>query len=133
MCFADGDEHALTASEYGAIGELEFGFMEQLAALPAQMGADEDEGLVERGRAKVIDLHMPSHGEDIERAVELAHGFIHESGDDASVDITGWPFMEASELHVRRGGDFFVIDGEDEMEALRVVRAACEAVTCALV
>ena len=133
MCFADGDEHALTASEYGAIGELEFGFMEQLSALTAQMGADEDQWLVKRGGAKVIDLHMPSHGEDIERAVELAHGFVHESGDDASVDITGRPFMQASELQVCCGGDLLVIDCEGEMEALRIIGAAGEAVTCALV
>ena len=85
------------------------------------------------GGPEVVDLHMPSHGKDIERAVELAHGFIHESGDDASVDITGWPFVEASELRVCCGGDLFVIDGENEVKALRIIRAAGEAVTCALV
>jgi hypothetical protein len=131
--FADCDEEAFAASEYGAIGELEFGFMEQLSALPAQMGADEDERLVERGGAKVVDLHMPSHRKDIERTVELAHGFIHESGDDASVDITGRTFVETGELQVCCSGDLFVIDGEDEVEALRIIRAAGEAVTCALV
>jgi len=107
--------------------------MEQLSALPAQMRADEDERLVERGGAEVVDFHVAGHRKNIERAVELAHGFVHESGDDASVDIAGRPFVEASELQVCCGGDLFVIDGEDEMEALRIIRAAGEAVTCALV
>ena len=42
MRFADGDEEAFAAGEYGPTGELEFGLMVQLSALAAQMGADED-------------------------------------------------------------------------------------------
>jgi hypothetical protein len=107
--------------------------MEQLSALAAQMGADEDQWLVKWGRPEVVDLHVAGHSKDIEWPVELAHGFVHESSDDASVNITGWPFVEASELQVCRGGDLFVIDGEDEVEALRIIRAAGEAMARALV
>ena len=41
---------------------------------------------------------MSGHGEDIEGAVELAHGFVEECGDDASVDVAGRAFVHAVEL-----------------------------------
>ena len=85
------------------------------------------------GRPKVVDLHVASHRKDVERAVELAHGFVHQGGDDASVYIAGWPFVKTSELQMCCGGDLFVIDGEGEVEALRIIRATDEAMTCALV
>ncbi len=79
---------------------------------------------------------MAGHGEDVEGAVELAHGFVEESGDDASVDVAGWAFVEAVELELGGGGgDLGVggVGGEDEVEALRVGGAAAEAVAGSLV
>ena len=83
---------------------LEFGLVEELAAFAAQVAADEDERLVERGGTQVVDLHVAGHGEDVERAIELAHGLVEERGYDASVDVAGWAFVEAVELKVG-GGD----------------------------
>ena len=88
---------------------------------------------MEWGGAEVVDLHVPSHGEDIQRTVELAHGFVHESGDDASVDITRRTFVEAGELEVCCGGDLFCIDDKGQMKALRIVRATGKAVARAFV
>jgi len=81
--------------------------MEELAAWgavgfcwAAEVAADEDERLVEGNGAEVVDLHVSSHGEDVERAVEFAHGFVEESGDDAAVDVAGWALVHAVELEV---------------------------------
>src|SRR5258708_6208322 len=101
--------------------------MEELAAFAAEVAADEDERLVERGRAEVVDLHVAGHGEDVEGAVEFAHGLVEERGDDAAVDVAGRAFVEAVELKVGGGGgDFAVggVGGEDEVEALWVGGAA---------
>ena len=68
--------------------------VEELAAFAAEVAAGEDEWLVERGGAEVVDLHVAGHGEDVERAVELAHGFVEQGGDDASVDVAGWAFVQ---------------------------------------
>ena len=100
------------------------------------MAADEDEGLVEGDGTEVVDLHVAGHGEDVEGAVELAHGFVEERGYDAAVDVAGRAFEHASEVDVGGGGDGFGVGGvggEDEMEALRVGGAAAEAVVGALV
>ncbi len=69
------------------------------------MGRDEDERLVERGGAKVVDIHVTGHGEDVERAVEFGHGLVQKRGDDATVDVAGWAFVQAREVKVCGGGD----------------------------
>jgi hypothetical protein len=100
------------------------------------MVADEGEGLVERAGAQVIDLDVASHGDDFERAVEFAHGLVHEGGDNAAVDVAGWAFVHSSEMDlcgcdggIGVGG----IDGEGEVKALGVEGTAAEAVVGALV
>ena len=60
---------------------------------------------MEWGRPEIVDLHVAGHGEDVERAVELAHGLVHEGGDDAAVDVAGWALVDAGELEVCGGGD----------------------------
>src|ERR1700722_4988529 len=95
--FVDDDEEAFGAGEDGAVGVLDFGMVEELAAgdavgfrRAAKVAADENERLVEGDGAEVVDLHVAGHGEDVERAVELAHGLVEEGGDDAAVDVAGW-------------------------------------------
>jgi len=80
--FVDGDEESFAAGQDGAVWVLDLGLMEELSAWCAvfcgavEMEADEDERLVERDGAKIVDLHMAGHGEDVEGAIELAHGFV---------------------------------------------------------
>jgi hypothetical protein len=115
---------------------LEFGLMEELAAFAAEMSADEDERLKERGGAEVVDLHVARHGEDVERAVELAHSFVEESGDDAAVDVAGWAFVKTVKFYMGCGdGDFRVgiVGREGEVEALWVGGATTETEAGALV
>lgn len=92
----DDDEESLGASENRAVGALDLCLVKEFAAFAAEMAADEDEGLVERGGAEVVDLHVTSHGDDVEGAVELAHGFVKECGYDAAVDVSGGTFVQAS-------------------------------------
>ncbi len=141
--FVDGDEEAFAAGEDGTVGVLQFGLVEEFAAWGAvglvgavEVTADEDERLVERCGAEVVDLHVAGHGEDVEGTVELAHGLVEEGGDDASVDVAGRAFVHAVEPDVSGGGDGVGvggIGGEGEMEALGIGGAAAEAVVGALV
>jgi hypothetical protein len=80
---------------------LDFGLVEELSSFAVQVAACEYERLEERDGLEVVDLHVPGDGEDIERAIDLAHSLVEKSGDDASVDIAGWTFVEAVELEVR--------------------------------
>ena len=110
--------------------------MEELAALAAEVAAGEDKRLVEGDGAKVVDLHVAGHGEDVKGAVEFAHGLVEERGYDASVDVPRGTFVEAVELEMSGGdGDLGVgcVSGEDEMQALWVGGAAAEAMAGALV
>ena len=141
--FVQCDEEAFAASQDGAVGTLEFGLVKELAVRGAvwlcgsvEMAGDEDERLVERGGAEVVDLHMTGHGEDVKRAVELAHGFVEERGDDSAVDVAGWALVHAVELDIGDGGDVpgvRGVGGEGEVKALRVGGAAAEAVIGTLV
>ena len=110
--FVEGDEEAFGAGEDSAVGALDFGLMEELAVGGAvglggavEMAGDEDQGLIERHGPEVIDLHVAGHGEDVERAIELAHGLVEERGDDASVDVAGRAFVHAIKLDLCGGGD----------------------------
>jgi len=134
--FVDDDKEAFGARKDHAAGVLEFGLVEELATFSAEMAADEDERLVERGGAQIVDLHVAGHGEDVERAVELAHGLVEDSGDNAAVDMSRWAFVHSVELEVGGGGDGFGVGGvggEDEVKALGIGGAAAEAVIGALV
>ncbi len=133
--FVEGDEEAFGSGEDGAFGVAELGLVEELAAFALQVLTDENERLVERGGAEVVDLHVAGHGEDVEGAIELAHGLVEECGYDAAVDVAGWAFVAAVELEVGGcdGGVGAGVGGEDEVEALRVCGAAAEAVAGALV
>ena len=109
--------------------------MEELAAFAAEVPADKDEWLEERRGAKVVDFHVASHSDDVEGAVELAHGFVEEGGDDATMDVAGWAFVEAVKLEVSGCGGGFRggVGGEDKLEALRIGGTAAEAMAGALV
>jgi hypothetical protein len=139
----EGDEEAFGSGEDGSVEALEFGLMKELAVGgavgfrgPVQMARDQDQRLVEGGGLEVVNLHVAGHGEDVEWAVELAHGFVQEGGDDAAVDVARWALVHAVELDLGGGGDGFGVGGvgyEGEVEALRVGGAAAEAVVGALV
>ena len=67
--FVEGDEEAFAAGEDSAVRALEFGLVEKLAVGgtvgfggAAEVARGEDERLVERGGAEVVDLHVASHG-----------------------------------------------------------------------
>ncbi len=131
----DDDEEAFGSGENVAVGVLDFGLVEELAAFAAEVAAGEDKRLVEGDGAKVVDLHVAGHGEDVEGAVEFAHGLVEERGNDASVDVPRGTFVEAVELELGGGdGDLGVggVSGEDEMKALWVGGAATEAVAGSL-
>ena len=91
----DDYEEAFGAGEDGAVGVLDLGLVEELAAFAAEVAADEDEGLVERDWAEIVDLHVAGHGEDVEGAVEFAHCLVEEGGYDAAVDVARGAFVEA--------------------------------------
>jgi hypothetical protein len=121
----EGDEEALGLGEDDAVVAEELGAVVELAALAAGVVADEAEILVEWGGAQVVDLHVAGHGDDVEEAVELAHGLVHEGGDDAAVDVAGWALEEAGEMHVRGGGVRLVVEGEVQVQAVGVWSENC--------
>ena len=130
----DGEEEGFGVGERCAVGGEEVGGVEEFAgAFAAEVAGGEGEQGVEGGGAKVIDAHVAGHGEEAEGTVELAHGFVEQGGDDAAVDVAGRPLVELGELDGGGGGDlvfagwWWGVDGEAEMEALRIGGAAAEA------
>ena len=129
--FVEGDEDAFGAGEDGAVGTLDFGLVEELAVGGSvwfggsvEVTGYEDQRLIERHGAEVIDLHVAGHGEDVEGAVELAHRFVEERGYDAAMDVAGRAFVHAVELDLCGGCDVIGVGGvggEGEVEALGIM------------
>ena len=88
--------------------------------------AFEDEVGFERNRTKVVDGDVAGHRHDIAMAIGLAHGFIEQCGDDASVHVAGWPLKLPSEINTAEDALVFVNE-ELELKAGRVVLAAAKA------
>ena len=110
--------------------------MKEFSPFAMEVAACDDQGLEERDGAEVVDLHVARHGEDVERAVELAHGFVEKGCYEAAVQISGWAFVVAIELDVRRcRGALWIVRAcrEGEMESLWIGGAAAEAVAGTLV
>ncbi len=127
----DYDEEAFAAGQGHALRVLNFGFVKELAAIAPDVAAGESQGLVEGDRTEVVNLYMAGHGEDIKRAVELAHGLVKEGGYNASVNVAGRAFVVTVELKAGGGGGMIrvrCVGGENEVQALRVGRTAAEAV-----
>ena len=91
----DDDEDTFGSGENGAVWELKFGLVKELAAFAVKVTADQDKRLEERRGAEVVHLHVTGHGDDVEGTVEFAHGFVEKGGDDAAVDVAGGAFVEA--------------------------------------
>lgn len=99
--FVELDEDSFAACEGGSVVSEDLGLVEELASVAVGVAADERERMVERYGAEVIDLHVARDGEDVERAVELAHRLVEKCGDEAAVDVAGWAFVKLLELNVR--------------------------------
>jgi len=113
-----------------------FGLVEELASFATQMPAGEDERLKERDRFQVVDFHVASDGEDIERAIDFAHPLVEHSGNNTAVNVSGRTFVKPVQLKVRGGyrvARIFCIRGEDEMKSLRIFGPASEAVIGSLI
>jgi hypothetical protein len=141
--FVERDEETFAAGEDRSVEALKFGLVKELAVgcsvgpgSTAEMSSDEDERLVERGGAEVVDLHVTGHSENVEGAVEFAHRFVEECGDDAAVDVAGRTLVHAVELDLRCCGDGVGVrgvSGEGEMKTLGIGWAAAEAMIGALI
>ena len=94
MTFANDDEEALTASQDFAFCVAEFGLVEEFSAFTADVVTDQGEWLVEWRGVKVVDLKVAGHGQQLQWAVELAHGLVEQSGNNAAVDISGWALVQ---------------------------------------
>lgn len=132
----DLDEDSVASGENDALRRENFCLMEELASFPAEMPAGQDEGPEERDGLEVVDFHMASDCEDIERAIELAHRLVKQSCHDTAVDIAGRAFVKPIQLKVCGGyrvAGILCVRGEGEMKSLRILRPAPEAVIGSLI
>lgn len=129
--FVKDNKDSLGTGHHSSIRLLNFSLMKELPAFTAEVAAFKKKGLMQRGWAQVIDLHVPGHGKHIQRTIEFAHGLIQKGRYDASVDIAGRPFVQVSELHLRCGDRVFragQTDRKIQMKSLRIGWSAAKAV-----
>jgi len=91
--------------------------VEYLFAVATDVAADDGQVCTERDRAQVVDLHVPRQGDQVQWPVQLAHGFVEQSGDDAAVHIAWRSLVGCRELDRRCRGDCFGVGCvEDEVQ-----------------
>ncbi len=70
---------------------------------------------------------MPGHGDDAELPIGLAHGFVEECRDNASVYVAGRTFEASRDAHVAYDA-MLVVNEKFETKAGAVLLSAAEAV-----
>ena len=76
---------------------------------------------------QIFDFHVPGHGNDAELTVGLAHGFVEECRDNASVYVAGRTFEASRDAHVAYDA-MLVVDEKFETKTGTVLLSAAEAV-----
>ncbi len=123
----DGDEDGGRGGERvsGGISERAFGVMASTCG--AGVAGGENEWLTERDGTQVLDVEGAGHGDDAASAIGLAHGFVEEGGNDASMGVTWRTGETGSEAET--ADDVLVGVGEEaKAQARGVVESAAEAV-----
>jgi len=129
--FVKDNKDSLGTGYHSSIRLLDFSLMKKLPAFAADVVAYKKKRLMHRGRTQIIDFHVPGHGKHIQRTIEFAHGLIQKGRYDASMDVAGRPFVQASELHLRCGDRVFGAchaDSKTQMKPLRIGWSAAKAV-----
>jgi hypothetical protein len=79
---------------------------------------------------------VASDGEDIERAIELAHRLVEQSGNNTPVDVSRRTFVKPIQLKVCSGygvAGVFCVRREGKMKSLRILWPTPEAVIGSLI
>src|ERR1035437_3452417 len=90
----DLDEPRRTARQHLSFSIANLGGPVMFAAVDAHLPAFDNERFEQRHRLQVGDFHLARQGNQIVQLVHLAHGFVEDGGDDASVGM-GWRPDEA--------------------------------------
>jgi hypothetical protein len=86
-----------------------------------------DERLTERNRAQIFDLHFASECDDVAELVGLAHGFVEDRRDNASVSVAGRSYVAFGQLETGHEAAMGFVELEVEMHAVGIIWAATEA------
>lgn len=123
----DYKKQTLAARQHHAAECADFTSMEMLAAFRPNRPAHCVQLYAERDRLKVVHRHVTRQSHDSFLAVHLAHGFIQDGGDDASVYVAGRPFETARHAEVARHTAVCIF-AEAQAQSVPVGRGTAEAI-----
>lgn len=95
----DDKKEAFGPGKNRSVRVYEFGPVIEFAAVAADVCAYKSERGMERRGPQIVDFHVARHGNRSERKVEFAHRLVQKRSDDATMDIAGWPLVQAGEVH----------------------------------
>jgi hypothetical protein len=124
----DGDEDAAAAGEDFVIFVQDFGGVDVGTSALFDFAAFDTEGFVERNGLEIFDGHFAGESDDVVEFVDLAHGVVEDTGDDASVAVAGRSGIAFAEAEFADEGLTGFVKNEFEAHAIRIILAADEAV-----
>src|SRR5262249_61812394 len=88
-----GDEGSRASRKYHTLVVGDLGYIDVLPALYLLRPPCHGQGCSKRYRLQVIHVHVTGEGHHVAELVDLAHGFIQDGGDNATVRMTGRPLI----------------------------------------
>src|ERR1019366_8939314 len=128
----DLDELRRTARQHLSFSIANLRGPVMLAAVDAHLPSFDNERFEQRYRLQVGDFHLTRQGNQTVQLVYLAHGFVEDGGDDASVSMGWGPDKAPLQAKAAEEALAFLVEHKLQPESGFVGRAATEAIVSEL-
>jgi hypothetical protein len=123
----NGDEDPSATGEHLTLLVEDFGNVDMTASVHGLFARFDAERLIEGNGFEILDGHLDRHGDDVAKLVHLAHAFVEEGGDDASMAVARRSGVTFAEAEAANEDVAVFVEGEAETHAVRIAGTAGEA------
>ncbi len=123
----NGDKYAVAARQNFALFVGYFRDIGVFLAIHMLCLPGDDQGLSQRYRPEILNVHLSGEGNYVVELVYLAHGFIQDGGDDAAMRMAGRTLIAARQPEFAGGAAGFFLQIEPQPHSIGIVLTAAKA------
>ena len=124
----DGDEDAFAARQDFAFLVEDFGGVDVLAAVHADLPTFDPQRLLQRNGLQIFDRHFFCDRNHVAKLVGFAHSVVEDGGNDAAMAVAGRSGVALRQAEMADEGAPLFVERELQMHAIGIIGSAGEAV-----